>query len=158
MKKAFTLIELLVVVLIIGILSAVALPQYQVAVLKSRFVEYNTVAHSLAKTIEVFYLSDNKYPEFWNMLDIEIPGCTGDGKLGDLICNNFYIDLGDTTFVLRDELKSTNRTRNPVHISITYRFLHGGAVLAGMYNCVGYSAIGKKVCKTVCGGENCFYE
>ena len=56
MKKAFTLIELLVVVLIIGILAAIALPQYEKAVEKSRMTKALVIEHALRTGIEMYVL------------------------------------------------------------------------------------------------------
>ena len=59
----FTLIELLVVVLIIGILAAVALPQYQRAVEKARFSsEVLPVVDAFKKGTDIFLLENGGYP------------------------------------------------------------------------------------------------
>ena len=75
-NAGFTLIELLVVVLIIGILAAVALPQYETAVEKTRMTEAMVLLHAIAKANQVFFLENGRYagPTELDSLDITIPG------------------------------------------------------------------------------------
>lgn len=75
----FTLIELLVVVLIIGILVAVALPQYQVVVGKVRVATYLPFMRSLQKAQERYYMANGTYATHMQDLDVVCPfyGTTG---------------------------------------------------------------------------------
>ena len=82
----FTLIELLVVVLIIGILAAIALPQYQVAVGKSRAVQVFTRLNALKTGINTYYLATGEYPADVTLLDIDL--FSGAKSVGDTTLSN----------------------------------------------------------------------
>ena len=69
----FTLIELLVVVLIIGILAAVAVPQYQKAVDKARTSELFAIVKNLKVQQEVFFLANGHYAADCEELGADLP-------------------------------------------------------------------------------------
>ena len=78
LRSGFTLIELLVVVLIIGILAAVAVPQYQKAVEKSRAVQIISNIRSIALAEKIYFMENGKYANLFGDLDILIPQLHGD--------------------------------------------------------------------------------
>ncbi len=77
-NAGFTLIELLVVVLIIGILAAMAMPQYFKAVERSRMSEAVVLINSLVQAQHRKYMQTNRYALTFEGLDVAPKGASGD--------------------------------------------------------------------------------
>ncbi len=82
MKNAFTLIELLVVVLIIGILSAIALPQYTKAVEKSRAAEAMVNINMIKQQMDLYMLANTPTAgiDFKDVTSVDLSGGEWDGN------------------------------------------------------------------------------
>ena len=110
--QAFTLIELLVVVLIIGILAAIAVPQYQKAVIKADLHKGMPLVESLYQAQQAYYLSHGAFATDIDDLDISIPKNSScikqEGSNSRYTCDFGIVGLGDN--LTNVQYINTNKT------------------------------------------------
>ncbi len=134
----FTLIELLVVVLIIGILAAVAVPQYQKAIDRSRAIQVLAALKAIQAAEEVFFLQNGYYTP--NMQDLDIEVANIDGWAFKLMRDNRAKVQADSRI---DSLRGD--------LSMVIYFVHSGSELANKPYCWtdDNNARAERLCKAI---------
>jgi len=144
-KQAFTLIELLVVVLIIGILAAVALPQYQVAVEKARAARIVPLMKTIYDAQNVYYMANGEYAADLTTLDVDFPAG------GSLSEQNTIITYDQFRFrwctYCGPSIIGTPNSNMPYYIE----FYLGGYKYCWANNS---STLANKICQSIAGQKN----
>ena len=145
MKRGFTLIELLVVVLIIGILSSIALPQYTNAVEKARLSEALSMIGSLKTGIDAYVLANGyESVEFVGnsgvTLDVDAEASL-DCSAGEDVCMGKH--FGYDAFC---------SSRSSCHILVDHQEYYLAAqknANGWTYTCECYTKLGRYICKSL---------
>jgi type IV pilus assembly protein PilE len=142
-KKGFTLIELLVVVLIIGILAAIALPQYQKAVEKSRAAEALSVMRTIKDAEEIYYLTNGEYTKDFSKLDIDY---------GEKISSD-RVDGKNFKFILYSYSIYADLLSGPADFWLEYMFDKGSyaSMKGGSFYCSARNKKGEDICEALGG-------
>ncbi|MBO7237679.1 MAG: prepilin-type N-terminal cleavage/methylation domain-containing protein [Elusimicrobiaceae bacterium] len=150
--KAFTLIELLVVVLIIGILAAIALPQYQKAVMKARFTQLKVLATAIAQAQEVYYLANGQYAIRFDELDVNTPAFTR--QTTSNLTNARYFDWGSCTIAGGEaDLPRISCINTKIGMRYDIRQKNSAHRQAGSITCVAENQIANSIQNQICKAE-----
>ena len=147
-NKGFTLIELLVVVLIIGILAAMAMPQYFKAVERSRMTEADTLLGSIAQAQRRKFLQRNSFTTNYKGLDVAPKGANGStyytkGAGG----NGFTVVLFGTDFTGG----YAEATRSAGSGTLQYKYKLKRYYQSDNVTCTGDGDAGEELCADFCG-------
>lgn len=139
-NQAFTLIELLVVVLIIGILAAIAMPQYQKAVMKADLHRGIPLVESLYQAQQAYFLATGDFAGDVDLLDVSIPkdsSCTkGSSKTG--LTSWYDCDFGrvyNSKEAVQFQNKPAKEEFEGKKIAYSHRFKDNGNLEAGKRYC-----------------------
>ena len=149
-NKGFTLIELLVVVLIIGILAAMAMPQYFKAVERSRMTEADTLLGSIAQAQRRKFLQTNRFATKYTGLDVAPKGASGatyytKGSSG----NGFAVTLSDANAFTTGIATATRSAGTGT--TLQYQYSLSRYYQSDNVTCNGTNQAGKELCADFCG-------
>ena len=147
----FTLIELLVVVLIIGILAAVGLPQYEKVVEKSRSAEALVNLRSLVQSMKLYKMSTGQIAQNIEDLDVIPNGEKIDDKTIRLKNFSYYIRNHPDT---PEGFEAVARRNEADASAIKKYYIYYNYI--GQMNCVAQTEEAKTPCMTVCGTKQFF--